>query len=277
MRVSSRLTITARRAMAGLVRDGLEFVAQSDLSQPAVVFAPHPDDETLGCGGTIVLKAMQNAPVKVAFVTDGRRAYSRFYDPESMSQMRRMEAQAAIATLGLGREDGVFLDFENGRLADCREAALAAVGELLERLRPAEVFIPYRHEPWIGTDEHRLTNEIVRSALRAHGISSTIYEYPVWFWYHWPWVPVPPTRARSRPRFLARSWLSMPRFVRDFRWAVSTEGVLEIKRAALNCHRSQMTRLVPDPQWQTLADVSGGQFISLMLQPFELFKRYPWP
>lgn len=36
-----------------------------------LVFAPHPDDETIGCGGTIALHRARNDQVKVIIVTDG--------------------------------------------------------------------------------------------------------------------------------------------------------------------------------------------------------------
>ncbi|MEO1183999.1 MAG: PIG-L family deacetylase, partial [Cyanobacteria bacterium J06636_27] len=36
----------------------------------ALVFSPHQDDETIGCGGMIALKRSQAIPVKVVFLTD---------------------------------------------------------------------------------------------------------------------------------------------------------------------------------------------------------------
>ena len=40
----------------------------------AIVLAPHPDDETLGCGGTIRLLLKSKIPVKVIFLTSGDKA-----------------------------------------------------------------------------------------------------------------------------------------------------------------------------------------------------------
>jgi LmbE family N-acetylglucosaminyl deacetylase len=40
----------------------------------AIVLAPHPDDETLGCGGTIRLLLKSKRPVKVIFLTSGEKA-----------------------------------------------------------------------------------------------------------------------------------------------------------------------------------------------------------
>ena len=54
----------------------------------AIVLAPHPDDETLGCGGTIRLLLKSKRPVKVIFLTSGEKA-----DPSNkLSQIVHDEA-----------------------------------------------------------------------------------------------------------------------------------------------------------------------------------------
>ncbi|MBL8057408.1 MAG: hypothetical protein JNK29_11950, partial [Anaerolineales bacterium] len=55
------------------------------------------------------------------------------------------------------------------------------------------------------------------------------------------------------------------------------QEVLAQKQQALCEHRSQMTRLRPDPRWSTLGEVAGGQFLPLFFQPYECFYRWQWP
>jgi hypothetical protein len=61
--------------------------------------------------------------------------------------------------------------------------------------------------------------------------------------------------------------------LRDFHYFVYVEDILKIKRVALDQYKSQMTRLMPDPRWQTLADVSHGKFLDCFFQEREIFRR----
>ncbi|MGQ0571076.1 MAG: hypothetical protein ACT4P5_16365, partial [Armatimonadota bacterium] len=73
--------------------------------------------------------------------------------------------------------------------------------------------------------------------------------------------------------WLARSALAGARLLHEFTCAVDISDVLERKQIALAQHRSQMSRLVPDPAWRTLGDVDGGEFLRCFFQPREIFRR----
>src|SRR5437667_10147182 len=94
-----------------------------------VVFAPHPDDETVGLGGLLFRLAQAHAPLRVVFVTNGdgyRRALEQDFDVEqptdtdyvALGELRQREALAALAHLGVARRDVRFLGFPDGGLAE---------------------------------------------------------------------------------------------------------------------------------------------------------------
>jgi LmbE family N-acetylglucosaminyl deacetylase len=64
-----------------------------------LVVAPHPDDETLGCGGTLVKHRRAGDPVRVVQVTDGRASRAGGLGPDEMAARRRDEAARAMAVL----------------------------------------------------------------------------------------------------------------------------------------------------------------------------------
>ena len=255
-----------RRRLFGRAR----VLAEQDLARPAVVFAPHPDDEALGCGGVIAEKVRLGAEVTIVYVTDGRRARRTLMPEDAFGALRRAESLEASRILGVpaGRVEQWGLDDTlRDRPADARERIAA----LLERTRPEEVFLPHRGDP---PEDHRAVYDLVRAAVGTHARALTLFEYPVWLWAHWPWVEVPLRPRRTLPRRLAAGAVSAQQLWSTCRWAVDVRGVLEVKRAALAAHRSQMERLVPSADWHTLADVSHGAFLECFFQPYELFYRY---
>ena len=69
--LKSHLRIAASRAVSLVLRVRAEELSPSTLGRVLVV-APHPDDESLGCGGTIARLTGQSGTVQIAMVTDGR-------------------------------------------------------------------------------------------------------------------------------------------------------------------------------------------------------------
>ena len=65
------------------------------------MLAPHPDDETLGCGGTILLHRQAGGVVRVLIVTDGRASRAGGLGPDEMARRREGEARHAMASLGV--------------------------------------------------------------------------------------------------------------------------------------------------------------------------------
>ena len=67
-----------------------------------LVFAPHPDDETIGCGGSLALHIKAGDPVKVVFLTNGAKGDSSGeIAKESYVELRKDEANKACAFLGV--------------------------------------------------------------------------------------------------------------------------------------------------------------------------------
>src|SRR5215831_2024102 len=91
-----------------------------------VVFAPHPDDETIAVGGLLHRMAGAHATVQVVFVTNGDgypdavretlHRPPRQADYLAYGRLRQREAQAAAKRLGVPRDAVDFLGFPDGGL-----------------------------------------------------------------------------------------------------------------------------------------------------------------
>lgn len=75
-----------------------------------LAFAPHPDDEILGCGGYLALLRKGGADVRVVVVTDGGLGIPR----DRPVEMRREECRSGLAILGIS--DVVFWGYPDGQV-----------------------------------------------------------------------------------------------------------------------------------------------------------------
>ena len=243
-----------------------------DLKKPAVIFAPHPDDETLGCGGTIVRKLAQGARVDVVFFTDGARSHT-LMPSEELAKIRREEALKACGVLGLEGRRLHFFDLQDGLLAEQDEKALALTIEFLRGIEVQEAFVTYRHEP---SPDHAAANNIVRKAIDEMGRPMSVWEYPIWYWDRWPWVRMEKGYWRHPWGMTKAIAHGLPDKILPTRFncVVDISKQLDVKRSALAQHRTQVTRYNGDPDWKTLGDLAGGRFLDMLLQPQEVFFKY---
>ncbi len=241
-----------------------------------LVFAPHPDDEVLGCGGTIALKAQVGARIKVIVMTDGRASHRALIPENDLVKMRRAEAEDAALELGLSATDYIFLDFEDHQLHQHRSVAIDRVFAIIDLFEPDEIYLPHRRD---RISDHVETNQVVRAAVSRIKKSVTLFEYPVWLWNSWPWTQGGIRYASSGS---VRQVLGMMRDIMELvfrcRTRVEVNGVLHLKQAALTAYRSQIQRFDGDPRWPILADVAEGEFLQRLEKTnVEIFRRTYYP
>jgi LmbE family N-acetylglucosaminyl deacetylase len=198
-------------------------------SGPALVVAPHPDDETLGCGGVIALKRQRGVPVTVVFLTGGGRCLGELPEPEERALIaaRRVEAIAALTHLGVPEAAVHFLDYPDGGLATLPEPERAALqsrlAALVQAAAPDEVYVPHRHD---FHPDHEAANRVVGGAVRAAGRSPVFFEYPIWILWGGG-------RAQIMKHFLRGDLARGERITLD-------PALIEVKRAAVAEYRSQL-------------------------------------
>lgn len=122
----------------------------------ALVFAPHPDDEALGCGGLAVALSMAGIPVHAVIVTSGGFGEHG----KQGTDVRESESCAAATLLGLKP-----LHFwrENDREVACNENTIARARQAIVDANADLILTPSMHE--IHPD-HRATAWIVIEAAR---------------------------------------------------------------------------------------------------------------
>ncbi|WP_030236190.1 PIG-L deacetylase family protein [Streptomyces sp. NRRL S-350] len=204
-----------------------------------LVFAPHPDDEVIACGGTIARLVSEGTGVRVVFATDGAMSHSAVLGihsdptPAELRVIRRQEARAAARALGLPEDAVHFLDFPDTRLADHLKPFHDRVLELL-RVHPgvAEIYLP--HEVRELNADHRLTGETVLGCLAELDLTPTVYRYVVW-----------DERTEQEFAFVNRNPPADGAGAAERLVTVDITEQLPLKRAAFREHRTQVELFAP--------------------------------
>ncbi|MDO5371521.1 PIG-L deacetylase family protein [Paracoccus sp. (in: a-proteobacteria)] len=203
--------------------DDLPAMGAEDLlrGQPLLVLAPHPDDESLGCGA-LLARAFAGPGAHVACLTDGAASHpgSRAVSPARLAALRRGELEEALGHLGGTAEDATMFGVPDGQLRASPELA----GRIAALARETGAGLLLAPSPLDPHCDHVAGAALGRAVARA--LPLRLGFYPVWSrWHGQGRAPVPPgTRAVRLP----------------------PGPCLPAKQAAIAAHRSQAGLVVPD-------------------------------
>lgn len=255
---------TAAAATAGMV--GVWWWA-NDLSLPAVdpchyrrvmAIFPHPDDETVGCGGTLHRVARCGGRVTLVVLTRGENGGGSSLRGPGLAARRSQEMRRAADHLGAGRL--LQMDLPDGGLQDRMSELKAALGEAMH-LEAPDLVITYDPSGLYGHPDH------VACSLAVTALTPVIMPAAD-LWY----VALPVSlrallvRAGSLPPPSSLPHAPLPAQLR-----VRIRGSLGAKALAWRAHRSQR------------GSMGGGLgalvpgWALLWLSPYEYFHRAQGP
>ncbi|MFN6565843.1 PIG-L family deacetylase [Dendronalium sp. ChiSLP03b] len=153
-----------------------------------MVFSPHQDDETFGCGGMIAHKCEHGIQVVVVFLTNGQGAGgSQLNSHDKIIQIRKQEALTALEILGVEPSKIHFLDKHDGHLQKLnhqeRKETIEQVMYLIEFYQPQEIYVPHKKD---CHQDHEATYELVKVAIAQAGITVDLLQYPIWLFWRSP-------------------------------------------------------------------------------------------
>ena len=123
-----------------------------------LVISPHPDDESVGCGGTIRMHVLQKDDVHVVFLTSGEKG-GHGLAPKEAARVREQEAHAAAEILGISH-----IEFWRQRDGALRANSYMAklLREKIEGWKPDLLYVPHGGEMH---PDHRASARLVRRTL----------------------------------------------------------------------------------------------------------------
>ena len=218
--------ITAGEALAAIERLPMRPISHLLHGGAPLVLAPHPDDESLGCGGIIAACVAAGALPFVVIATDGTGSHpnSRHYPPERLRATRMQEAIEAVAALGLPPDRIAFLDLPDTQSPSAGptfDAAARQVAAWVQEHGLGSILATWRHDPHC---DHVAAHAIAAAAAAMAGCRHLAY--PVWG------LTLPAATALDGP---------LPT---GFHLDVQVH--LPAKRRAIAAHRSQYAGLIDD-------------------------------
>jgi LmbE family N-acetylglucosaminyl deacetylase/glycosyltransferase involved in cell wall biosynthesis len=138
-----------------------------------IVIAPHPDDETFGCGGTVAQLRAEGAEVRVVVVTDGSKGDPEGYT-EDVIAVRKKELHASLEILGVSEVS--FLAQEDGNCWGGERLLGLLKGEI-EAFRPEWILAP---SPLDYHRDHLAVALSVIECWHSLGEQERLFLYEVW-------------------------------------------------------------------------------------------------
>lgn len=151
----------------------------------AIVIAPHPDDEALGCSGLIQRMIENGKQMHVVILSGGGKSHQGccHIDESTLIESRRNLSRKAAAILELPLDQLHLLDYPDGNIS-FNNPETQSLQTLIEEISPDVIFVPHKGEGW---SDHIEAGNIVREIIRIKSTPIQLYEYCVWFWYYNTW------------------------------------------------------------------------------------------
>lgn len=138
-----------------------------------LVIAAHPDDEAIGCGGSIRQYVEQGHDVDVLLLTSGELGCPG-EDPVEIAKMRVHEAFQASEVLGSRVID--YWGEPDGNL-QVNDDLILRMGKVLAQIRPDMVFVTGDQD---SHKDHQAACRLLKASLEKTIVTPECYEYEVW-------------------------------------------------------------------------------------------------
>ena len=207
----------------------------------------HPDDESLGVGGTLAKYAAEGVDVFLVTATRGelgsyqgiRRDDPRHPGPSALGKIREAELRAAATELGVC--DVTLLDYCDGQL-DAADAwqAVAAVAVHLRRVRP-DVVVTFGPDGAYGHPDHIAISQFATAAIVA--AADAAYSVSKLYYIAWPastWAAYEAGVNRLSARVDGVDRVAMPWPDWAITTVIDTRDVWPAVWRAVSCHESQI-------------------------------------
>lgn len=218
--------------------------------ETTLVVAPHPKDESLGCGGAMAILRDIGYRVHILYVTHGNMGVldEPVLTRPFIKKIKEEEAVKALEKLGMTEEAATFLHIHH-QLVPKRgepgfeEAVRLCINEL-EKFMPKTVLLPCRYHTY---DDHYASWEIMQEAIEQVPFRINTIEYMIW-------------KGEKGNQEIFTTDMLKP-------WRLDIKTVMDQKIKAIAEHRTQRNKII---NWNN-EKTSAGKANLGFSQPWETY------
>ena len=124
-----------------------------------MVLAPHPDDEVIGCGGTLKILSLKNSDIQIIYITNGV--------PKKINNFKKKTLVRKKEAIDLNKKQNfqnpIFFDLETRKVQHNIKKKTNDLKLILNNLKPELIFVPFVID---RADDHTYTNQLLHDALK---------------------------------------------------------------------------------------------------------------
>lgn len=130
------------------------------MPERVLVFAPHPDDELIGCGGSIVKHLRAGREVFVVFAGDTTAVDCAFMSREDYAAGRQAEIPRVARVIGVPEKNLLFLNEDPWHYSE--ERLRFAFLEVVRKVKPAICYLPWNRD---AHPDHKVVSQAALDAV----------------------------------------------------------------------------------------------------------------
>ncbi|HCG91172.1 MAG TPA: hypothetical protein DEZ08_04980 [Dehalococcoidia bacterium] len=126
-----------------------------------MVFAPHQDDDIIGCGGTILNSIKNKAEIQVTYIMDG--APPKFHGSQRTEYVNTRNIEAINVWKTINNSTPIFLETPTRGIAIDPQTVITKIQDVISKYDPDCIFVPYFLETPL---DHRRSSYVIWQALQ---------------------------------------------------------------------------------------------------------------
>jgi len=183
-----------------------------------LVLAPHPDDEIIGCGGTLLLHKLEKSRIKCVYLNRSEQSiFLKNIPLNNRVALREKEVSDVAGYLCF--ENYYFLYDVNIKSPD--NEASSALSDIVNSFNPDVLMLPWYGENHV---EHKLFTLLLKNTRLELGILkySKVLAYEVWSPIPIPTITIDITSVFPEKKFLLKKYKSM---LKNMNYMAAMEGL----------------------------------------------------